>query len=250
MEDVTSQRGHKDYVHWFHAYEFLLPGIYTLRFSVNEPLSQRIRPLCFRVEVRARRAVTTVRSVLNTLSFLNISRGGRWSARHSLELDVPDDADDITALRIALLQLKETLPCGSLIESEEDLTSSRKSSPSGGGKSSSGSGLKAPPCFWTEAVEQHWVNHLMEAKTAQEIMEDLVLLESCINHEWLKPWYQSMRRAYASSPAHLLRQGTTATTALHLFILDKALMYDKEKRNARKTRAQGRGAAAQVRCFL
>lgn len=261
MEESHTPRAHKDFIFWFSVFDFLLPGIYTLRF-MPEPFSKDIKPLCLRVEVHARRAPVSLRSVLNSqLSFLNVSRGGRYSLRQSLELDIPEAADEVVALRIALLQLKETLPLGALIESQDDLVTAGTGggaglyspAPSGGGGGSgSGSGsntLKAPPCFWTPAVGEQWMNHLMEATTAQEVMEGLVLLESCMHPDWLKPWYGSLRRAYAASWAHLLRVGTTpAVVAFHLFVLDKAILYDKERRAPRKARgrlAAGGGGAEQ-----
>ncbi len=254
VETAHTPKAHKDFIFWFSAHDFLLPGIYTLRFT-PEPYTGDVKPLCLRVEVHARRARASLRSVLNSqLSFLNISRGGRYSLRQNLELDIPEAAGEVVALRIALLQLKETLPYGALIESEDDLGTAggggcagglSSPSPASGGGSGGGSGstLKAPPCYWTKALEEQWVNHLMEATTAQDVMEGLVLLEACLHPDWLKPWYGGLRRGYAASWAHLLRAGTTpAVAAFHLFVLDKAILYDKEKRVPRKTR--GRPAAA------
>jgi hypothetical protein len=247
VESASTPKAHKDFIFWFSAHDFLLPGIYTLRFT-PEPYTKDVKPLCLRVEVHARRARTSLRSVLNSqLSFLNVSRGGRYSLRQSLELDIPEAAGEVVALRIALLQLKETLPYGALIESEDDLVTAgggggagglASPGPAGGGGGGSGT-LKPPPCFWTKALEEQWVNHLMEATTAQEVMEGLVLLEACLHPDWLKPWYGGLRRSYAASWAHLLRVGTTpAVAAFHLFVLDKAILYDKEKRVARKTRGR------------
>jgi hypothetical protein len=61
-----------------------------MRFSVvTEPFSRRIRPLCVRTYVKARRSDFDFRSVLNKLSFLNISRGGRVSTRQVNGGEVP-----------------------------------------------------------------------------------------------------------------------------------------------------------------
>ena len=55
--------------------------------------TRKIPPLCLRVQVRARRAPLSFRSVLNhSLSFLNVTRGNRHSHRLQLELDMPEDA--------------------------------------------------------------------------------------------------------------------------------------------------------------
>ena len=35
LETATSPRPHKDFIFWFHAYEFRLPGTYTLRFTIS-----------------------------------------------------------------------------------------------------------------------------------------------------------------------------------------------------------------------
>lgn len=191
-----------------------------------------------RTIVRGHRARGTYGHAINSLSFLNLTRGGRMTHRQAWELHIPEGADAVAALRIALLQLKESLPYGALVESEDDLAnvnsggSSSKSSGSGGGK--------GPLFVWNEALAEQWTNHLMEAQEPHEVMEDLILLENCLHPDWLKPWYSSLRRAYTTSHAHLLRTGTAAAVALHLFVLDKAILYDKEKvipRAARSTRA-------------
>ncbi|GAB5035476.1 bromodomain containing protein [Nannochloropsis oceanica] len=242
VEGSSTPRAHKDNIFWFNVYEFLLPGLYTLRYTVDT-FNKDIKPLCLRVEVRARRAPTSVRSVLNGhLSFLNVSRGGRYSLRQSVELDIPEDADEVVGLRIALLQLKETLPAGALLEGPEDLGGSGSSGSVGMGAEGESGAARASVCIWTDTLQAQWINHLMEAETAQEVMEGLLLLESCLHPEWLKPWFHPLRRAYAASTTHLLRMGTTpAAVAFHLFILDKALLYDKEKKVLRKTRG---GAAS------
>ncbi|EKU20026.1 bromodomain containing protein, partial [Nannochloropsis gaditana CCMP526] len=244
VEESSTPRAHKDHIFWFNVYEFLLPGLYTLRYTVDT-FSREIKPLCLRVEVRARRAATSVRSVLNShLSFLNISRGGRYSLRQSVELDIPEDADEVVGLRIALLQLKETLPNGALLESPEDLGGSIAHLGGGGSTNiHAGDGevgpVRAPVCYWTEALQAQWINHLMEAETPHEVMEGLLLLESCLHPEWLKPWFHPLRRSYAATSSHLLRLGTTAAAAaFHLFILDKAILYDKERKVPRKSRGQ------------
>jgi hypothetical protein len=70
-------------------------------------------------------------------------------------------------------------------------------------------------------------------------MEDLVLLEACLHPDWLQSWYTSLRRTYSSSHAHLLRVGTAALAAMHMFVLDKAILYDKEKKLPRQPRVRG-----------
>ncbi len=242
VEEIRCPRAHKDFIFWFSTHDFLLPGLYTLRYTM-EPFDREIKPLCLRVEVRARRAPTTVASVLNGhLSFLNVSRGGRYSLRQSVELDIPEEADEVVGLRIALLQLKDTLPYGALLEGPQDLVGTEGTVGSEGGPE--GGPVKPPACYWTDALQAQWVNHLMEASTAQEVMEGLLLLESCLHPGWLKPWFHPLRRAYAATSTHLLRVGTTAAAAaFHLFVLDKALLYDKEKKVPRQTRGAmgGRG---------
>jgi hypothetical protein len=121
------------------------------------------------------------------------------------------------------------------LESEADLTV--PSATSGG----TARQLPAPPCYWTQSVQEEWINHLVEARSAQEIIEDLVLLESCLNPDWVRPWYSSLRRAYMSGPTHLLRLGSTAAAALHLFVLDKAIIYEKEKPAPPRSARLGRG---------
>jgi hypothetical protein len=70
-----------------------------------------------RVEVQAYRHDLDMRFALNTLSFLNVTRNGRVSnrAQSAMELVLPYGADEITGLRLAILQLKESLPAGALV---------------------------------------------------------------------------------------------------------------------------------------
>ena len=68
-----------------------------------------------------------------------------------------------------------------------------------------------PPCFF--ALEQ-------------ELMEALLLLESCLDPKWVKSWYAPSQEKMAST-SYLLRLATPAAVALHLFSLDRAILYDK-----------------------
>lgn len=57
-------------------------------------------------------------------------------------------------------------------------------------------------------------------------MEALLLLESCLDPKWLKPWYKPAQQKMQST-SHLLRLSTPAAVALRLFGLDRAILYDK-----------------------
>lgn len=52
------------------------------------------------------------------------------------------------------------------------------------------------------------------------------MMESCLDPKWLKPWYRSVQQKMQST-SHLLRLSTPAAVALHLFALDRAILYDK-----------------------
>ena len=60
----------------------------------------------------------------------------------------------------------------------------------------------------------------------QDLMEALLLLESCLDPKWLKPWYRPVQQKMQST-SHLLRLSTPAAVALRLFALDRAILYDK-----------------------
>lgn len=62
--------------------------------------------------------------------------------------------------------------------------------------------------------------------TTQELMEALLLLESCLDPKWLKPWYRPAQQKMQST-SYLLRLSTPAAVGLHLFALDRAILYDK-----------------------
>ncbi|CAN0245593.1 unnamed protein product, partial [Laminaria digitata] len=74
-------------------------------------------------------------------------------------------------------------------------------------------------------------------------MEALLLLESCLDPKWLKPWYRPAQQKMQST-SYLLRLSTPAAVGLHLFALDRAILYDKVLvilQNARETRGRGGG---------
>lgn len=203
---------------------------------VTDPFSRSIKPFCVRITVRGRRSLNDYGEALNSLSFLNLTRGGRQTHRQQNELNVEDATDDVSALRVALHELVGSLPNGALITSEEDLVGTGAN---GSASKASGSASKGNQFIWTEACKVQWTNHLMEATGPQHLMEALIVLEHCLHPEWLKPWYASLRKAYAMSHAHLLRSPTVGAVALHLFVLDKAIMYDKEKVAPRNMRSLG-----------
>lgn len=60
----------------------------------------------------------------------------------------------------------------------------------------------------------------------QELMEAVLLMESCLDIKWLKPWYRGVQQKMPST-SHLLRLSTPAAVALRLFALDRAILYDK-----------------------
>lgn len=60
----------------------------------------------------------------------------------------------------------------------------------------------------------------------QDLMEALLLLESCLDPKWLKPWYRPAQQKMQST-LQLLRLSTPAAVALRLFALDRAILYDK-----------------------
>lgn len=67
----------------------------------------------------------------------------------------------------------------------------------------------------------------------QDLMEALLLMESCLDPKWFKPWYRPAQHKMQST-SHLLRLSTPAAVALHLFALDRAILYDKVRRKDRK----------------
>jgi pyruvate/2-oxoglutarate dehydrogenase complex dihydrolipoamide acyltransferase (E2) component len=80
--------------------------------------------------------------------------------------------------------------------------------------------------LWTPHLRDAWLDHITCADTALAMAEALLLLESCIDPKWLRPWYRGAL-ACLPHPAHLLRLATPGAIAQRLFLLDRALMYDK-----------------------
>lgn len=71
-------------------------------------------------------------------------------------------------------------------------------------------------------------------------MEALLLLESCLDPKWLKPWYRPAQQKMQST-LQLLRLSTPAAVALRLFALDRAILYDKVREEGGEREGRGRG---------
>ncbi|CAN0488938.1 unnamed protein product, partial [Hapterophycus canaliculatus] len=79
---------------------------------------------------------------------------------------------------------------------------------------------------WTPGLRECWVPHVASATRSQDLMEALLLLESCLDPKWLKHWYRPSQQKMQST-SHLLRLSTPSAVALRLFALDRAILYDK-----------------------
>lgn len=53
-----------------------------------------------------------------------------------------------------------------------------------------------------------------------------MLMESCLDPKWLKPWYRTVQQKMPCT-SHLLQLSTPSAVALRLFALDRAILYDK-----------------------
>jgi hypothetical protein len=77
---------------------------------------------------------------------------------------------------------------------------------------------------WSVEFAEKWRLSCLEANTAEDLMETLVLLEASIDKEWLAAAYSSTRRP---SPSSLLRSASISAIALRIFELDTAIRYTK-----------------------
>jgi hypothetical protein len=127
-----------------------------------------------------------------------------------VELNLPFEVDEFVALKQGLVAVASVLPSGALKEPE--FGELHAAGPDG--------------WQWTPLLSSSWVNYVGCAKTCQELAEALLLLEACINPKWLKPWYKQILNSFPATP-YLLRLSTPSATALRLYLLDRALLYDK-----------------------
>ncbi|CAM9578103.1 unnamed protein product [Phaeothamnion confervicola] len=120
----------------------------------------------------------------------------------------PDEvlSDALLRAKAALLTVEAALPRGALLQGPE---------------------------HWREelGMAAAWVAHVESAATATELMEACLLLEACVNPKWL---HSNFARLYNLLPSrsHALQTATLASVCCRVWVLDRAMLYDKLPKEA------------------
>jgi len=219
-----------DGVYYFNEVNFRRSGLFKLKFSLRPGTppgqSLTIKPDVYEVKVTPSYAKTGAAAAVNRLcacDFLN-SRNRALQITQQVDLELETDVDEVSALRMGLLAVACALPKGALVVDEGYSPSFDPS------LSLEPPQLRLPnpgePWAWNQGMEHAWFEKLSLAQTCEQVLELILILESCLAPEWLEEWYRPLMNK--SLPAeHCLRVGTPAITALRLFLLDKALDYKK-----------------------
>ena len=182
-------------------------------------------------------------------------------------LDLPWVCNEVRALQTALLTIAYALPRGALREGagaaksqqpEEEMlwrneqvffelgadgfaraklpeveAPSELAAPAQGGEGGASHGHQTSENrvgLWGHDVRDAWKERLSAATSCAELIECLLILESCLEPRSLKPWYRPVT-SYMAGPHFLLRLATPAVVAQRLFLLDAAIDYEKTARS-------------------
>lgn len=220
---------------YFQAPRFLRAGKYVIKFLVLGSSLGQIESIEFPITVECAEIVTGPRDALEQLvASEHIDdtkrRPHAYSIKRHYLLQAIDagstsTSTEIQAIKSALVSIFLALPIGSL-------------------ETAQSKGVEYDPSDYTEcpgwcdALEIVWMESLLNAGTAMELMECVVLLEHSIARQWLD---QETQGPYAALPSfHFAMRGISlSSVALRVFALDRALSYDKiEVESA--TRSKGR----------
>ncbi|CAM9442195.1 unnamed protein product, partial [Chrysoparadoxa australica] len=227
-------------IYYFLALKFKRSGSFQIRFSVKVPetkdkdkdkvaktrgakeeeerdILRKVESLVYDIQVSAKYARTGAAAALMKLNAIKATGKTRSARRADIGAtanidDIDFQCDEVSALKSGLVILANALPRGALKEDTQV-----------------GAEGETRSVGWTPAVKEMWLNQVTCAEKAQDLMEALLLLESCLDARWLRPWYKPVM-GYLPDNQHLLRLSTPAAVALHLFQLDRAIIYEKVSR--------------------
>lgn len=203
-----------DGLYYFRTATFLRSGRYTLSFFIEGITGSSVKPLVFEVMVQSRTIRCGPDNALERLvaqGFVK-AEGRRTGLQRRLVLERRIGGghvhSDLEAVRAAIITVFVALPQGCLNLSEnedEGLTE----------------GLG-----WNDNVESAWITMLEAATHPTELMECILILESCISKAWYLPPTQIGPIMNAlPNPNFAIRCGTLSAVALRIFVLDRVVNY-------------------------
>ncbi|CAM9440038.1 unnamed protein product, partial [Discosporangium mesarthrocarpum] len=228
-------------VYYFCAPKFKRTGNFKLRFGVAASGgaaagAASIPALEYNIQVSAKYAHTGASAALHKLNAMDFqtSKHREEDLGSPVTVDLPFQCQEVPALKLGLVALLKALPKGALKEGTP-------TGPTGGADLSASAlahdsqeGDTTPASGWTPSLRESWHSQVACAETSQELMEALVLLESCLDPKWLKSWFKPVQQ-YMPTTSYLLRLATPAAVALRLFELDQAILYNKVSSAAQRS---------------
>jgi len=205
-------------MYYFSTVQFKRSGKYTLSFIVEGDNAGSIKPLIFPVTVTSssvRCGIPHAIDRLEGVSYIDSASRHVVVGRKEIVNSIEAVYSEIDAVRAALLIVYLALPAGAL-SSDTNTTSTTTDAFS----------MITEPSGWNDVLDQAWRGAVYSATTPLQLIECVLLLEYYINKQWLA--YPHNRLLSALPSPHFAVCGATySSTALRVYCLDKALLYDK-----------------------
>ncbi len=220
-----------DHVFYFSSLIFKKSGTYTISFIVqNSPNCTPIKPLVFKVVVRAKSFLCGVNAAVTQLranSFIQAEHRQVYQGRRELMQLAKSVNDEFSAVKASLILVYLALPNGALASDSQ--ISVNKDRNGRDGKAAKGSilfdGLLEPES-WNSILEQTWTGAVSNSSSPIELMECLLILEFYLSRSVLGAAHSKLWSTLPN-PHFAIRCSTNSAVGMRIFCLDKVLQYAK-----------------------
>ena len=236
-----------DGAYYFSTAVFLRSGEYIISFVVEGTNAVNISPLIYPVTVTSRATKSGPSEALIRLN------AWTWLLQADRRILVPrikrsilqmkiqrSHINEFEYVRAALLAVFAALPMGCLppiIVEDRKSSNNKKTAAALAAEIEMRGEDITEAAGWTEELEALWYDVVTGATVPLQLMEAVLLLESCITKS---KWYSDLGQRLMSTlpaPHAALRCVTLPTVALRIFSLDRALCYDKVMDDPRSRRS-------------
>lgn len=203
-------------MYYFQTINFRRSGHYLVSFHLEGLEYAKVKPLYYPVKVESERVNFGSRYALTQLraqGFLSNPGRQNLSGKRDFVDSSGDPRDECEAVKHCLLTFYFALPVGSVTMGQELKSNENVFD------------CISEAVGWNDIIDQMWRNLVMNARSANKLMESLLLLEFYIN----KTWLTSAQKLYNALPnAHFaIRCSTFSSVALRIFALDSCMSYEK-----------------------
>ena len=197
----------------------IFSGKYTISFIVEGDNAGLIKPLIFPIVVTSssvRCGIPHAIDKLEGVSYLDSLNRHALVGRREILSSIEQVHSELEAVRALLLILYLALPSGALSGDANTAANTNGDS----------FALITEPAAWNDVLDQAWRGAVFNATTPLQLLECVLLLEYYINKQWLA-YPQSRILAALPNPHFAVCNATYSSSALRIYCLDKALLYDK-----------------------